>query len=207
MEKTFEQIEALWQRQDERLQRIEHVQQESVRRLLHRSITSTHRRFLIENLSAVVLGILVEVFVLSKAGMCFASWNLAVPYLIFNVLFIASVVWYAVWVARFWKHDPLNSPTLEAMRFADRWHLALKRSTIWGFSLVLPLCLAASFPVFAYIFYRKPFHFTDLQYLTPLQILLSALFYAVCIAYAVYELQLTRELKENLKIYDELLEN
>lgn len=207
MEKTFEQIEALWQRQDERLQRIEHVQQESVRRLLHRSITSTHRRFLIENLSAVVLGILVEVFVLSKAGMCFASWNLAVPYLIFNVLFIASVVWYAVWVARFWKHDPLNSPTLEAMRFADRWHLALKRSTIWGFSLVLPLCLAASFPVFTYIFYRKPFHFTDLQYLTPLQILLSALFYAVCIAYAVYELRLTRELKENLKIYDELLEN
>lgn len=101
MEKTFEQIEALWQRQDERLQRIEHVQQESVRRLLHRSITSIHRRFLIENLSAVVLGILVEVFVLSKAGMCFASWNLAVPYLIFNVLFIASVVWYAVWVARF----------------------------------------------------------------------------------------------------------
>lgn len=174
---------------------------------MHRSITSTHRRFLIENLSAVVLGILVEVFVLSKAGMCFASWNLAVPYLIFNVLFIASVVWYAVWVARFWKHDPLNSPTLEAMRFADRWHLALKRSTIWGLSLVLPLCLAASFPVFAYIFYRKPFHFTDLQYLTPLQILLSALFYAVCIAYAVYELRLTRELKENLKIYDELLEN
>ena len=69
MEKTFEQIEALWQQQDERLQRIEHVQQESVRRLLHRSITSTHRRFLIENLSAVVLGILVEVFVLSKARM------------------------------------------------------------------------------------------------------------------------------------------
>ena len=67
MEKTFEQIEALWQQQDERLQRIEHVQQESVRRLLHRSITSTHRRFLIENLCAVVLGILLEIFVLSKA--------------------------------------------------------------------------------------------------------------------------------------------
>ena len=55
MEKTFEQIETLWQQQDERLQHIEHVQQESVRRLLHRSITSTHRRFLIENISAVVL--------------------------------------------------------------------------------------------------------------------------------------------------------
>ena len=43
--------------------------------------------------------------------------------------------------------------------------------------------------------------------MTPLQILLAALFYTACIAYAIYEIRLTRELKENLKIYDELLEN
>ena len=205
MEKTFEQIETLWQQQDERLQRIEHVQQESVRRLLHRSITSTHRRFLIENSSAVIFGILLEIFLLSKAEMCFASWSLAIPYLIFNVVYLACIIWYAVWVVRFWKHDPLTAPTVEAMRFADRWQLAFKRSVIWGFGVLLPLCLAAGFPVFTYIFTRRPFHYADLQYMTPLQILLAALFYAACVAYAIYEMKLTRELKENLKIYDELL--
>jgi hypothetical protein len=205
MEKTFEQLEALWQQQDERLQHIEHVQQESVRRLLHRSITSTHRRFLIENICAVVFGLILEIFILSKAEMCFASWSLAIPYLIFNVLYLACIIWYAVWVVRFWKHDPLDSPTVEAMRFADRWQLAFKRSVIWGFGVLLPLCLAAGFPIFTYIFTRRPFHYADLQYMTPLQILLAALFYTACIAYAIYEIRLTRELKENLKIYDELL--
>jgi hypothetical protein len=205
MEKTFEQIEALWQQQDERLKRIEHVKQESVRRLLHRNITSTHRRFLIENISAVVFGLLVEIFVLSKAEMCFASWSLAIPYLIFNSLYLFCILWYAVWVVRFWKHDPLNSPTVEAMRFVDRWQLAFKRSVIWGFGVFLPLCLAAVFPVFTYIFTRRPFHYSDLQYLTPLQILLFVLFYSAFIAYAIYEMKLIRDLKENLKVYDELL--
>lgn len=205
MEKTFEQIEALWQQQDERLKRIEHVQQESVRRLLHRNITSTHRRFLIENICGVVFGLLVEIFVLSKAEMCFASWSLAIPYIIFNVLYLASIIWVAVWVVRFGKHDPLNSPTVEAMRFADRWQLAFKRSVIWGFGVFLPLCLAAVFPVFTYIFTRRPFHYSDLQYLTPLQILLFVLFYSAFIAYAIYEMKLIRDLKENLKVYDELL--
>ena len=206
MEKTFEQIETLWQQQDERLQHIEHVQQESVRRILHRSITSTHRRFLIENISAVVFGLLVEIFVLSKAEMCFTSWSLAISYLIFNILYLASIIWYTVWVVRFWKHDPLNSPTVEAMRFADRWQLAFKRSVIWGFCVFLPLCIAACLPVFTYIFTRRPFHYTDLQYMTPLQILLAALFYSAFIAYAIYEMRLIRDLKENLKICDELLE-
>ena len=108
-------------------------------------------------------------------------------------------------MVRFWKHNPLNSPTVEAMRFADRWQLAFKRSVIWGFGVLLPVCLAAGFPIFTYIFTRRPFHYADLQYMTPLQILLAALFYTACIAYAIYEIKLTRELKENLKIYDELL--
>lgn len=205
MEQTFEQIEALWREQDERLQRVEHVQQESLRRLLQRSITSTYRRFLIENIIAVVFGILVEAFLLSKAELCFSSWGLAIPYLIFNIVYFSCVIWYAVWVVRFWRHDPLNSPTVEAMRFADRWHLAFKRSAIWGFSVILPVCVLAAFPFITYIFTGKAFHYVHLQYLTPWQILLAVLFYAACIAYSVYELRLTRELKENLKVYDDLL--
>jgi len=205
MEQTFEQIEALWQQQDARLERIERVQQESVNRLLQRSITSTHRRFLIENTITVVFGILLEIFFLSKAELCFASWNLAVPYLIFNIVYLSYIIWYAVWVVRFWRHDPLTAPTVDAMRFADRWHLALKRSTIWGFSVIMPVCIAASFPFITFIFTGRAFHYSDLLSLSPWLILLSVLFYVACIAYAIYELKLTRELKENLKVYDELL--
>jgi len=205
MEKTFEQIETLWQQQDERLNRIEHVQQESIRRLLHRSIASTHRRFLIENICGMGFGLLVEIFVLSKAEMCFSSWGLAIPYLIFNVLYLASIFYIAVWIVRFWRHNPLTAPTVEAMRFADRWHLAMKRSIIWGFGVVLPICIAASFPIFTYIFFYKPFHYSDLLRMTPLQIIIAVLIYAAFIGYAIYEMKLIRDLKENLKIYDELL--
>ncbi|MBP5711168.1 MAG: hypothetical protein J6W84_09385 [Bacteroidales bacterium] len=206
MEKSFEQIEMLWQQQDERLKRIEHVQQESVRRLLHRSITSTHRRFLIENICGVVFGLLVEIFVLLKAEMCFSSWGLAIPYLIFNVLYLSSIIWIAVWAVRFWKHNPLTAPTVDALRFADRWHLAMKRSLIWGFGVVLPICIAASLPIFTYIFSYRPFHYSDLLRMSPLQHIIAVLMYAAFIGYAVYEMKLIRDLKENLKIYDELLE-
>lgn len=102
------------------------------------------------------------------------------------------------------RHDPLTTPTVEMMRFADRWQLCLKRSMLWGLSIVIPVCVAAGMPVFARLFGHS-FHYSDLQYLAPWRIVAVLGVYIVCIVYTVYEMRLTRELKDNLRHYDELL--
>lgn len=200
----FEQIEQLWRQQDERLQRIEYMQQESVRRLLDRSIATTYRRFLTEGISAAAVCVIVEAFLILRAGSFFGDASLALPYLAFNVVWSAILVWTVVWVARIRRHDPLSTPIMEMMRFADRWRLCLRRTLVWGFGIVMPVCVAIGLPVFAHLF-GHTFHYSDLQYLATWRIVAAAAVYVAFIAYTVYEMRLTRELKANLRLYDELL--
>lgn len=206
MEKTFEQIEGLWRLQDERLQRMEHVQQESVRKLLQSKITSTHQRFLIENILGFVIGCSLEIFVLCNAELCFASWNLAIPYIINNILMIGWLVYIAVWSVRFLKHNPLTAPIVEAIRFADRWRLHVKWSSLVGFLVVVPILIVTYLPILTFICTGRAFHFSSLQNLSFGVILFLVIAFAAAIAYVIYEIRLTRELKENLKMCDELLE-
>ncbi len=204
MEASFKQIEQMWRRQDERLQNIERVQRETVSCLLQRNLASTHRRFVTETTTAVVVCGITELYVLMQAGYFFGSWRMAVPYIIFNLVYSGIGVWTTVWMMRLRRHDPLTTPTVEMMRFADRWQLCLKRSMLWGLSIVIPVCVAAGMPVFARLFGHS-FHYSDLQYLAPWRIVAVLGVYIVCIVYTVYEMRLTRELKDNLRHYDELL--
>ena len=200
----FEKIEQLWRQQDERLQRIEYVQQESVRRLLDKRITTIHRRFLTAGLSAAAVCILAEAYLLVRAGSFFGDQRLALPYIAFNVVWCAILVWTVVWAARICRHDPLSTPVMEMLRFADRWRLCLRRTLVWGVGIVTPVCVAIGLPVVAHLF-GHTFHYSDLQYLATWRILAAVAVYVVFIVYTIYEMRLIRELKANLRLYDELL--
>ena len=201
---NFEQIEALWRQQDERLQRIEHVQRESVARLLRRNITGTHRRFAVEWGSAAVLGVAVELAVLTQAGKFFGSWQLAVPYMVFVLVWGAFTVLNTVWYCRLRRHEPLSTPLVPMLRFADRWQLLLKRTILVGMGVVVPVTVATALPVMARIFGYE-FHYAWLRNLVPWRIAVVAVLYVGGIGYYLYEMRLNRELKDNLRLYDELL--
>lgn len=203
METTFEQIEKLWQQQDERLQRIERVQRESVSRLLRKNINSTHRHFMILGGSAAVIGGLALLLVLTQAGKFFGSWQMAVAYLVFVGTYGFIVGWYAVWMLRLHRNATLSAPTITAMQTLDRWHLALRRSLLWIVGIATPICIASGLPVAAH-FFGHSFHYSDLQYLNPWRIAVAIIVYLIAIGSTLRDMRLTRELKDNLKQYDEL---
>lgn len=202
---TFEQFEALWRKQEERLNSIERVQRDTLRTLLSHNIVRTHRRFRVEGLLTVAVFVVFEVYLLSQASLFVGSWRLALPYVAFNLLYVGINIWSAVWVLRLLRHDPLGTPAVEMMRFADRWHLQLKRSMGWGLGLVVPLAVAVGIPVMARLFGHE-FHYSDLQYLAPWRVVAALAVYVAGFAYTLYAMRLTRELKENIRLYDELLQ-
>ena len=203
METTFEQIEKLWHQQDERLQRIERVQRESVSRLLSKNIKSTHRHFMILGGSAAVIGGLALLLVLTQAGKFFGSWKMAAAYLVFVGTYGFIVGWYAVWMIRLHRNATLSTPTIKAMQTLGRWHLAQRRSRIWIGSIATPVCIVAGSPVAAHYFGHS-FHSSALQYLDPWRIAIALVVYLIAIGSTLRDMRLTRELKDNLKQYDEL---
>ena len=203
METTFEQIEKLWHQQDERLQRIERVQRESVSRLLSKNIKSTHRHFMILGGSATVIGGLALLLVLTQAGKFFGSWQMAAAYLVFVGTYGFIVGWYAVWMLRLHRNATLSTPTIKAMQTLDRWHLAQRRSLLWIVGIATPVCIVAGLPVAAHYFGHS-FHYSDLQYLDPWRIAIAVVVYLIAIGSTLRDMRLTRELKDNLRQYDEL---
>lgn len=206
METKFEQIEKLWQQQDTRLQRIERVQRESVCRLLRKNIKSTRRHFMILGGSATMAGGSVLLLALTQAGKFFGSWQMALAYLVFVGTYGLVVGWYAVWMLRLHRNATLSAPTIKAMQTLDRWHLAQRRSLFWIVGIATPVCIAAGLPVAAHYFGHS-FHYSDLQYLTPWRIAIAVLVYALAVGSTLRDMRLTREMKDNLKQYDELINN
>lgn len=199
----FEQIVKLWQQQDERLQRIERVQRESVSRLLRKNINGTHRHFMIVGGSATLMGGAALLLVLTQAGKFFGSWQMALAYLIFVGTYGFIVCWYAVWMLRLHRNAALSAPTISVMKTLDRWHLAQKRSLLWITGVATPICIASGLPVAAHWFGHS-FHYSDLQYLDPWRIAIAALIYIIAVGSTLRDMRLTRTLKDNLKQYDEL---
>jgi hypothetical protein len=53
-------------------------------------------------------------------------------------------------------------------------------------------------------FFGHSFHYSDLQYLNPWRIVVAIIVYLIAIGSTLRDMHLTRELKDNLKQYDEL---
>lgn len=202
---SFEQLEQLWREQDRRLERIEHVQRDTIGCLLRRNIASTRRRFLIEATCAAVTCVGVEVYVLSQAGRFLSDGQTVLPYVVFNLAYLLVGSWTAVCLRRLWRHDPATTPAVEMMRFADRMMLTFRRLLVWGIGVLLPIAVASGLPVFARLFGHE-FRYSDLQYLAPWRIAAAILVVVAAVAYSFYEMHLVRDLKANLRLYDELLE-
>jgi len=53
-------------------------------------------------------------------------------------------------------------------------------------------------------YFGHSFHYSDLQYLDPWRIAIAVVVYLIAIGSTLRDMRLTRELKDNLRQYDEL---